>query len=66
MVDDFFASCIKMRFLHRLAFFCNDVEFSSISLRGVYTGSILGGQVLSNDVDAINDKDSDKESKKKR
>ncbi|KIK67655.1 hypothetical protein GYMLUDRAFT_36378 [Collybiopsis luxurians FD-317 M1] len=71
VVDDFFAFCIKMPFLHRLACFRDDVVFLIfLYQRWIYRIDPKRvneyGQVLSNDVDSISDKDSDKESKKKR
>ncbi|KAJ4479138.1 cleft lip and palate associated transmembrane protein [Lentinula aciculospora] len=72
VVDDFFAFCIKMPFLHRLACFRDDVVFLIfLYQRWIYRIDPKRineyGQVLSEDIKAIDPvEDSDKESKKKR
>ncbi|KAF5393072.1 hypothetical protein D9757_001205 [Collybiopsis confluens] len=77
VVDDFFAFCIKMPFLHRLACFRDDVVFLIfLYQRWIYRIDPKRvneyGQILSEDVNAIQDKgtgtekDKDAESKKKR
>jgi len=70
VVDDFFAFCIKMPFLHRLACFRDDLVFLIfLYQRWIYRIDLKRvneyGQIATEDVDAI-DQSSDKESKKKR
>ncbi|KAJ3786290.1 cleft lip and palate transmembrane protein 1-domain-containing protein [Lentinula aff. detonsa] len=71
VVDDFFAFCIKMPFLHRLACFRDDVVFLIfLYQRWIYRIDPKRvneyGQVLSGDAQAIEGENPDKESKKKR
>ncbi|KAJ3800381.1 cleft lip and palate associated transmembrane protein, partial [Lentinula aff. detonsa] len=71
VVDDFFAFCIKMPFLHRLACFRDDVVFLIfLYQRWIYRIDPKRvneyGQVLSGDAQAVEGENPDKESKKKR
>ncbi|KAI9001375.1 cleft lip and palate transmembrane 1 [Trametes punicea] len=71
VVDDLFAFCIKMPFLHRLACFRDDVVFLIfLYQRWIYRVDPNRvneyGQVMAKDVDAVEGKDKDKESKKER
>jgi hypothetical protein len=66
VVDDFFAFCIKMPFLHRLACFRDDLVFLIfLYQRWIYRIDPKRvneyGQVLSSDVDAVDSKESKKD-----
>ncbi|KAF9534114.1 cleft lip and palate associated transmembrane protein [Crepidotus variabilis] len=71
VVDDLFAFCIKMPFLHRLACFRDDVVFLIfLYQRWIYRIDPKRineyGQVMAHDADEVGDKTGERESKKDR